>query len=61
MPRTGRVPGKAPRKQLDEERATFEPRSISVVALAREGIAGSPPPSVRGLLPLFGLPDQIEP
>ena len=47
--------------RLDEERATFEPRSISVLTLAREGIAEITTFLGPGLLPLFGLPDQIEP
>jgi hypothetical protein len=45
----------------DEERATFEPRSISVLTLGREGIAEITTFLGPGLLPLFGLPDQIEP
>jgi RNA polymerase sigma-70 factor, ECF subfamily len=47
--------------RLDEERATFEPRSISVLTLGREGIAEVTTFLGSGLLPLFGLPDQIEP
>ena len=43
------------------ERATFEPRSISVLTLAREGIAEITTFLEPGLLPRFGLPDQIEP
>jgi RNA polymerase sigma-70 factor, ECF subfamily len=47
--------------RLNEERATFEPRSISVLTLARVGIAEITTFLAPGLLPLFGLPDQIEP
>jgi hypothetical protein len=45
----------------DAERATFEPRSISVLTLGREGIAEITTFLDPGLLPRFGLPDQIEP
>jgi RNA polymerase sigma-70 factor, ECF subfamily len=45
----------------DEERATFEPRSISVLTLAREGIAEITTFIGPELTALFGLPDQIEP
>jgi hypothetical protein len=38
-PPPGGYPGKRPESSWDEERATFEPRSISVLTLAREGIA----------------------
>src|SRR5215208_3692255 len=41
----------------DAERATFEPRSLSVLTLAREGIAEITTFLGPGLLPLFGLPD----
>jgi hypothetical protein len=47
--------------RLHEERATFEPRSISVLTLAREGIAEITTFIGPGLLPLFGLPDRIGP
>jgi RNA polymerase sigma-70 factor (ECF subfamily) len=45
----------------DEERATFEARSISVLTLAREGIAEITTFIGPELTALFGLPDQIEP
>jgi RNA polymerase sigma-70 factor, ECF subfamily len=45
----------------DEERATFEPRSISVLTLAREGIAEITTFIGPGLLPFFGLPGRIGP
>ena len=45
----------------DEQREAFEPRSISVLTLAREGIAEITTFLDPGLLPRFGLPDQIEP
>jgi hypothetical protein len=45
----------------DEERATFEPRSISVLTLGREGIAEITSFLGPGLLPLCGLADQIKP
>ena len=54
-------PGRRPESSWDEERATFEPRSISVLTLAREGIAEITTFLGPGLLPRFGLPDQIEP
>jgi hypothetical protein len=44
----------------DERREAFEPRSISVLTLAREGIVEITTFIGPGLLPRFGLPDQIE-
>ena len=44
----------------DEQREAFEPRSISVLTLAREGIAEITTFLGPGLLLLFGLPEQIE-
>jgi hypothetical protein len=63
MPRPppGGHPGKRPESSWDEERATFEPRSISVLTLGREGIAEITTFIGPGLLPRFGLPDEIEP
>jgi RNA polymerase sigma-70 factor (ECF subfamily) len=45
----------------DEARSIFEPRSLSVLTLGREGIAEITTFLGPGLLPLFGLPDQIDP
>jgi len=45
----------------EKERATFEPRSFSVLTLAREGIAEITTFLGAELIPSFGLPDQIEP
>jgi hypothetical protein len=45
----------------DEERATFEARSISVLTLAREGIAEITTFIGPELTALFGLPGPIEP
>jgi RNA polymerase sigma-70 factor (ECF subfamily) len=45
----------------DAKRATFEPRSLSVLTLVPEGIAEITTFLGPGLPPLFGLPDQIEP
>jgi len=45
----------------DEQRQTFEPRSLSVLTLAREGIAEITTFLDPELFPRFGLPDQIEP
>jgi RNA polymerase sigma-70 factor (ECF subfamily) len=45
----------------DEERETFKPRSISVLTLAREGIAEITTFIGPELIPSFGLPDEIEP
>jgi hypothetical protein len=45
----------------DEQREAFEPRSISVLTLAREGIAEITTFLDPKLIPSFGLPDQIEP
>jgi RNA polymerase sigma-70 factor, ECF subfamily len=45
----------------DEERETFEPRSISVLTLGREGIAEITTFIGPELIPSFGLPDEIEP
>jgi RNA polymerase sigma-70 factor (ECF subfamily) len=45
----------------DEARGIFEPRSLSVLTLGREGIAEITTFLGSGLLLLFGLPDQIEP
>ena len=45
--------------RLDERREAFEPRSISVLTLAREGIAEITTFLDPGLFPRFGLPDQI--
>src|SRR3954468_10030408 len=44
----------------DEERDVFEPRSISVLTLGREGIAEITTFLDAGLLPRFGLLDLIE-
>jgi hypothetical protein len=60
-PATWGYPGKRPESSWDEERATFEPRSISVLTLAREGIAEITTFIGPELTALFGLPDQIEP
>ena len=45
----------------DEAREIFDPRSISVFTLGREGIAEITTFLGPGALPSFGLPDQIEP
>ena len=45
----------------DEERGIFEPRSISVMTLARDGIAEITTFIDPELLPRFGLPTEIEP
>jgi RNA polymerase sigma-70 factor, ECF subfamily len=45
--------------RLDEERAIFEPRSISVLTLAREGIAEITTFLGPGRVPHFGLPAEI--
>ena len=45
----------------DEERQIFEPRSISVLTLGREGIAEITTFLDPELLPRFGLPDEIYP
>jgi hypothetical protein len=60
-PAPGGYPGKRPESSWDEERATFEPRSISVLTLAREGIAENTTFLGPGLIPSFGPPGQIEP
>jgi RNA polymerase sigma-70 factor (ECF subfamily) len=44
----------------DEERQTFEPRSISVLRLDREGIAEITTFMSPELIPSFGLPGEIE-
>jgi RNA polymerase sigma-70 factor (ECF subfamily) len=45
----------------DEQREAFEPRSISVLTIAGEGIAEITTFLDPGLFPRFGLPDRIEP
>jgi hypothetical protein len=45
----------------DEVRSIFEPRSLSVLTLGREGIAEITTFLGPGLLPLFGFPAQIDP
>ena len=45
----------------DEQREAFEPRSISVLTLAGEGIAEITTFLDPGLLSRFGLPEQIDP
>jgi RNA polymerase sigma-70 factor (ECF subfamily) len=45
----------------DEEREVFEPRSISVLTLGREGIAENTTFLDPELVPSFGLPDRIGP
>jgi hypothetical protein len=44
-----------------DETGDLRARSISALTLAREGIAEITTFLGPGLLPLFGLPDQIEP
>jgi RNA polymerase sigma-70 factor, ECF subfamily len=45
----------------DEARSIFEPRSLSVLTLGREGIAEITTFIGPEMMPRFGLPDQIEP
>jgi RNA polymerase sigma-70 factor (ECF subfamily) len=45
----------------DEARSIFEPRSLSVLTLGREGIAEITTFLGPEMMPRFGLPDQIEP
>jgi RNA polymerase sigma-70 factor, ECF subfamily len=45
----------------DEARSIFEPRSLSVLTLGREGIAEITTFLGPEMVPRFGLPDQIEP
>jgi RNA polymerase sigma-70 factor, ECF subfamily len=45
----------------DKEREIFEPRSISVLTLGREGIAEITTFIGPDLIPSFGLPDEMEP
>jgi RNA polymerase sigma-70 factor, ECF subfamily len=45
----------------DEERDSFRPRSISVLTLGREGIAGITTFLGPELLPSFGLPSEVGP
>jgi RNA polymerase sigma-70 factor (ECF subfamily) len=44
----------------DEQRQAFEPRSLSVLTLARDGIAEITTFIGPALFPRFGLPDQVE-
>jgi RNA polymerase sigma-70 factor, ECF subfamily len=45
----------------DEARSIFEPRSLSVLTLGREGIVEITTFLGPEMMPRFGLPDQIEP